>query len=186
MNTPSICPLSKRDHWPKPVVLPSSSTSIASKWNILSEFFISYTNTTISALATTLSSMMHGSNVPKEHVGKRVCTIINDNITLLTGKWATRTTRTWIEDMTSLEMQQTRCRPPSSLFVNEDAAKRIQNEFKPANHVPLYSSIHSFHRSTIERWQINSKKGQQIPKKGVLPFNFYKYWGFLTSRRGKK
>ena len=164
MNTPSICPLSKRDHWPKPVVLPSSSTSIASKWNILSEFFISYTNTTISALATTLSSMMHGSNVPKEHVGKRVCTIINDNITLLTGKWATRTTRTWIEDMTSLEMQQTRCRPPSSLFVNEDAAKRIQNEFKPANHVPLYSSIHSFHRSTIERWQF-PKKGRKFQKK---------------------
>ena len=72
------------------------------------------------------------------------------------------------EATSSPEMQQTRCRPPSSLFVNEDAAKRIQNEFKPANHVPLYSSIHSFHRSTIERWQIQ-KKGSKFQKKEFYP-----------------
>ena len=97
MNTPSICPFSKRDHWPKPVVLASSSTSISSKWNILPEFFISYTNTTTSALTTTLSSMMHGSNVPKIHVGKRVCTIINDNINNIIDRYVSRMHYTHID-----------------------------------------------------------------------------------------
>ena len=51
-------------YWPKPVVLASSSTSISSKWNILSEFFIFYTKASTSALETILSSIMCGSKWP--------------------------------------------------------------------------------------------------------------------------
>ena len=51
-------------YWPKPVVLASSSTSISSKWNILSEFFIFYTKASTSALATILCPIMCGSKWP--------------------------------------------------------------------------------------------------------------------------
>ena len=51
-------------YWPKPLVLASSSTSISSKWNILSEFFIFYTKASTSALATILCPIMCGSKWP--------------------------------------------------------------------------------------------------------------------------
>jgi len=44
-------------YWPKPVVLASSSTSIHSKWNLLSEFFIFYTKSLPSSFAHTFLSI---------------------------------------------------------------------------------------------------------------------------------
>ena len=44
-------------YWPKPVVLASSSTSISSKWNLLSEFFIFYTKSLPSSFAHTFLSI---------------------------------------------------------------------------------------------------------------------------------
>jgi hypothetical protein len=51
-------------YWPKPVVLASSSTSIHSKWNLLSEFFIFYTKSLPSSFAHTflLLSLLRDSS----------------------------------------------------------------------------------------------------------------------------
>lgn len=64
-----MCPLSKWDYWPNLVVRACSSISISSKLDILSELLVFYTKISTSALAITLSTMIHGSKVPKEHVG---------------------------------------------------------------------------------------------------------------------
>ena len=71
-------------YWPKPVVLASSSTSISSKWNILSEFFIFYTKAFTSALETILSSIMCGSKWPVFKVCKWRCFLWHGPVTLLT------------------------------------------------------------------------------------------------------
>ena len=64
-----MCPHSKWDYWPNLVVRACSSISISSKLDILSELLVFYTKISTSALAITLSTMIHGSKVPKEHVG---------------------------------------------------------------------------------------------------------------------
>jgi len=72
-------------YWPKPVVLASSSTSISSKWNILSEFFIFYTKASINALATILCPIMCGSKWPIFKVCK--CDVNYDMVVPLIRIW---------------------------------------------------------------------------------------------------
>ena len=65
-------------YWPKPVVLASSSTSIHSKWNLLSEFFIFYTKCLASSFAHTFLSISDPLVLVK-HSDPIVCIILEMN-----------------------------------------------------------------------------------------------------------